>query len=340
MFSIEPPVLPMLSKPSREIPVGAGWLYEPKWDGFRAIVFRDGDRVHIGSRNARPLGRYFPEVVATIAEALPERVVCDGEIVIAGDNGLDFDALQLRLHPADSRVRMLAEKIPASFVAFDLLALGDRDLRDSPLSTRREELAKVFEAGPMALLTPQTSDVDEARDWFVRFEGAGLDGIVAKRADSPYRSGERTMVKVKHLRTADCVVGGYRLSKDKKGVGSLLLGLYVDGHLHYAGHTSSFTAKQKAELLPMLQKIAGDSGFGEGRSPGGQSRWSTGEEQEWVSVRPVLVCEVAFDHLQGPRFRHGTTFLRWRADKDPQECTLDQLEPPHPFDLNEIRRMT
>ncbi|MDP9224437.1 MAG: ATP-dependent DNA ligase [Actinomycetota bacterium] len=333
---VKPPISPMLSKVADEIPRGKGWLYEPKWDGFRALIFKEGDHIEIASRDARDLVRYFPELPPLLLGCLPASCVIDGEIVVAGPSGLDFEALLLRIHPAASRVAKLSHEIPASFVIFDLLALGDRDLRDSPFVERRRQLEADFtvqkpsqETGSQVFLTPQTADPDEAAIWFKGFEDLGLDGIVAKRADLRYVPGERVMVKIKHLRTADCVVGGYRLSKGGDGVGSLLLGLYNDtGVLHYVGHTSSFTAKERRELLEELRPLEGGQSFGEGRTPGGPSRWSGGRETEWVALAPVLVCEVSFDHLQGARFRHAARLLRWRQDKPPEECTFEQLSLP------------
>ncbi len=254
MYIIEPPVQPMLAKAAGVIPPGAGWLYEPKWDGFRAIVFRAEDHIHIASRNARPLERYFPELVETLGKALPPRAVVDGEIVIASEHGLDFDALQMRIHPAASRIQMLSKQIPSSFVAFDLLGL-DEDLRERPLLERRRRLDEIFTRGPHTFITPQTGEASAAADWFDRFEGAGLDGIVAKKADEPYLPGKRGWIKVKHMRTADCVVGGYRLSKDGGAIGSLLLGLYDEGRMNFVGHTSSFSAEDKRRMLSELSKL-------------------------------------------------------------------------------------
>ena len=340
-WPIEPPIKPMLSKAESAIPRGEGWRYEPKWDGFRAIVFRDGERVRIDSRNARPLDRYFPELLAPLRAGLPDPCVADGEIVLQGESALDFGALQMRLHPAASRVNMLAEATPATFVAFDLLHDGAADLRGEPLRTRRARLAETVTVNDSVLLTPHTDDPDEAADWFTRFEGAGLDGVIAKRIELPYVEGERVMVKIKHERTADVVVGGYRIGKDGSSLGSLLLGLYdAHGTLHHVGFTSSFNAKQKREILALLQPLRGEGGFGDGRTPGEPSRWSGGKDMEWVSLQPKLVCEVAFDKLEGDRFRHGARFLRWRPDKDPGECAYDQLQPPHPFTLDEIRAIT
>ncbi len=331
-----PPIEPMLAQLQEEIPEGEALSYEPKWDGFRAIIFQDEGTTHLNSRNGQPLQRYFPELVEALRQRLPPRCIVDGEIIIAGATGLDFDALQLRLHPAESRVRKLAAETPASFVAFDLLALGDEDLRALPFSLRRQRLAGAIVASPQVFVTPLTSKPDEARQWFTRYEGAGMDGVVAKRAEVPYLPGERAMVKVKHARTADCVVGGYRLAKTGDGVASLLLGLYdADGVLHHVGHTSSFKAKQKRELLAEFKQLGGDS-FGQGRTPGAPSRWSNGKDLSWFPVRPERVCEVSFDHLQGQRFRHAATFLRWRTDRDPSSCSYAQVEPPHPFSLEDV----
>lgn len=328
----------MLAQLARELPRGDGWRYEPKWDGFRAIVFRDGDDVHIGSRNALPLARYFPEVVETAKRALPDRCVVDGEIVMPGEDGLEFELLQLRLHPAASRVAKLAKEMPATLVVFDLLAEGSEDLREAPLDRRRARLVACVRADEHCFVTPQTDSLQTASRWFEEFEGAGLDGIVAKQHDLRYRPGERVMVKVKHERTIDCVVGGYRVAKDGKGVGALLLGLYADGELQYVGFTSTFRAPQRRELKEQLDQIRGE-GFGEGRDPGGPSRWRREAEAAFVGLKPSLVCEVAYDHFQGWRFRHGTRFLRWRADKDPRDCTFEQLTPPKPFALSEIRAL-
>ena len=330
----------MLAALQREIPRGDGWLYEPKWDGFRAIVFRDGDRVHIGSRNELPLERYFPEIVDTAKEALPEQAVADGEIIVPGENGLEFDLLQLRLHPAESRVRKLANEIPATFVPFDLLATAD-DLREQPFVDRRARLVEVLKPQDRCFVTPQTEDPEEAERWFERFEGAGLDGVVAKKKDQRYRPGERVMVKVKHERTADVVIGGYRLAKNKKGIGSFLLGLYGDdNNLNYVGFTSSFRAPERERLLEMVKPLEGGVSFNMEWGPGGPSRWNQGKDLSWVSLSPVLVAEVAFDHLQGYRFRHGTTFKRWRPDKDPKDCTYEQFTAPEPFKLEDIRALS
>jgi len=334
---VELSLTPMLAQLEEEIPRGEGWLYEPKWDGFRALIFREAELVQIQSRNGQPLQRYFPELVQSLVEALPERCVVDGEIIVPGEKGLDFDALLQRIHPAASRIALLASQTPSKFVAFDLLANGDEDLRAHPFGDRRRRLERAVPGTRAVFITPQTDDPSIAANWFTRFEGAGLDGVVAKRADLPYIAGERVMIKVKHARTADCVVGGYRLSKDGKGVGSLLLGLYDEsGVLHHVGHTSSFAAKERRELLTRLAPLEGGESFGHGRTPGGPSRWTQGRDMSWTSLQPKLVCEVSFDHLQGSRFRHASRFLRWRPDKPPRECTYDQLAPVGPFSLEDV----
>jgi ATP-dependent DNA ligase len=338
-----PPLEPMLAKLAPAIPEGPGWLYEPKWDGFRTIVYFDGNELYLQSRDLKPMNRYFPEVVAGLEAVLPGPMVLDGEVVIFGPKGLDFDSLQLRIHPAESRVRKLAGETPASFVAFDLLALGDDDLRQRPFADRRALLERTL-AGvtPPAHLTPATRDAAVARDWFERFEGAGFDGVIAKRLEGRYQPGVRAMAKIKHLRTADCVVGGFRWYKDSEGeaVGSLLLGLYDEGGVfHHVGHTSSFDAKAKRELVGILAPYRaekGDAGFGKGRTPGSPSRWTQGKDLSWVRLRPELVCEVTFDYLQGNRFRHAATFKRWRTDKAPAACRFDQMETAVPFELSEV----
>jgi ATP-dependent DNA ligase len=341
----------MLAKLARELPTTPGLLYEPKWDGFRCIVFRDGDELELGSRNEKPLTRYFPDLVDPLLAALPDRAVVDGEIVIATEAGLDFDLLSLRIHPAKSRVEMLAEATPAAFVAFDLLAEGNDDLRVVPFSERRACLESVLTAAPAPVyLTPATQDPAVARDWFGRFEGAGLDGVVAKPLDAPYREGKRTMLKVKHLRTADCVVAGFRLHKDGAGVGSLLLGLYDDdGTLHHVGVASSFAAPRRAELLAELEPYregaleshpwrawAEPAAHEEGRKPGAPSRWTGGKDLSWEPLRIDLVAEVAYEHLQGDRFRHTARFQRWRPDREPASCTYAQLESVVPAELRDV----
>ena len=348
---VNPPVSPMLAKLARELPTTPGLLYEPKWDGFRCIVFRDGDSVELGSRNEKPLTRYFPDLVDPLRAALGDRAVVDGEVVIATDRGLDFDLLSLRIHPAESRVAMLAEETPAAFVAFDLLADGDEDLREQPFSERRARLESMLGTPtPPVYITPATRDPDVARDWFGRFEGAGLDGVVAKPLDLPYGEGKRTMFKVKHLRTADCVVAGFRMHKDGDGVGSLLLGLYDgDGVLHHVGVASSFAAPKRRELLGELepyraggfdehpwQEWADPAAHADGRKPGGQSRWTGGKDLSWEPVRIELVAEVAYEHLQGDRFRHTARFQRWRPDREPVSCTYAQLESVVPAELRDV----
>jgi ATP-dependent DNA ligase len=352
----EPPIEPMLAKAADALPVGEGWLYEPKWDGFRALVFRDGDETYIQSRDLKPLDRYFPELAAPLQASLPERCVLDGEIVIAADGGLQFEALLLRIHPAESRVRMLAEQSPASFVAWDLLALGDDDLRQVPQGERRNRLEAVLGgAKPPIHLTPATTDVALAADWFDRFEGAGLDGVVAKRLDGTYQPGKRAMIKVKHQRTADCAVAGFRWHKNGRGthIGSLLLGLFDDaGTLHSVGVTSSFTWERRGELVKELEPLRENALAGHPwsewaewsaaaeasgqRLPGATSRWNRGKDLSWEPLRLERVAEVAYDHLQGDRFRHGTTFQRWRPDKQPADCRYDQLEVTAAFELERI----
>jgi ATP-dependent DNA ligase len=346
----------MLARLEGELPSGEGWLFEPKWDGFRAIAFRAGPRLYLQSRDLRPLDRYFPDLFEPLLASLPERAVVDGEIVIAGARGLDFDALQLRLHPAASRVQKLAAETPASFVAFDLLAEGDEDLRGRPQSERRARLEAALAApAPGVHLTPCTRERRVAEDWFHRFEGAGLDGVIAKHESTPYQPGKRVMLKVKHARTADCAVAGFRWHKQGHGelVGSLLLGLYdASGRLHHVGVTSSFTMAKRRQLATELQPLREGAlddhpwrewaGLGEGaagpmtRMPGGQSRWSAGKDLSWEPLRVERVCEVRYDHLQGDRFRHGTTFVRWRPDKRPEDCRYDQLEVTPPAELSGV----
>ncbi|HWH37537.1 MAG TPA: ATP-dependent DNA ligase [Candidatus Limnocylindrales bacterium] len=354
----EPPIEPMLAKLSTELPAGDGWLFEPKWDGFRAIVFRDRDEVFIQSRDLKPLERYFPELPPALRAELPERCVVDGEIVIPGADGLDFDALLLRIHPAESRVRMLAEQTPASFVAWDLLALGDEDLRRRSQAERRELIEQALGGtSPPIHLSPATRDVGVARDWFARFEGAGLDGVMAKPIGAAYQPGKRAMLKIKHARTADCAVAGFRWHKNGPGthVGSLLLGLYDDaGKLHHVGITSSFSWDRRAALTTELEPLREDAADGHpwaewaawagvgsadasgSRMPGATSRWNRGRDLSWEPLRLERVAEVAYDHLQGDRFRHATTFKRWRPDKQPADCRYDQLETTAPFELERI----
>jgi ATP-dependent DNA ligase len=352
-----PPVAPMLAKPYAAkgddvLPPGE-LCFEPKWDGFRAVVFRDGDELEIGSRHDRPLTRYFPELVAELAANLPARCVVDGEVVIATPDGLDFDALQQRIHPAESRINRLAAETPASFVAFDLLALGDERLMDRPLRARRAALEEALAgARPPVHLTPITSDRDQARDWFVRFEGAGLDGVIAKDPEGVYQPDKRVQLKVKHKRTADCVVAGYRVHKSGDGVGSLLLGLFDgEGELHHVGVAASFTAARRVELFEHLQPyregvedhpwkgwtdhVDAEAAAG-GRRPGGFSRWNVDKDLSFTPVRCDLVAEVAYENLLNGRLRHGARFQRWRPDREPASCTYDQLEQATPYELHEI----
>jgi ATP-dependent DNA ligase len=337
MLPFAPPLEPMLAKAQEAIPTGAGWCYEPKWDGFRTLVFKSDAGVHLCSRNGLAMQRYFPEVVELVGRELEGELVLDGELIIPGPKGLDFDALQLRIHPAASRVQKLSKELPAGFVAFDLLAVGAEDWRQRPFSERRRRLVELCPVKGDLFPTPETTDVATARAWFDDFEGAGLDGVIARREELPYLPGQRVMVKVKHGRTADCVVGGYREGKTPGTVGALLLGMYDEaGTLHHIGHTSSFTAKQKRELKDLVQPYEGGESFGKGRTPGAPSRWSGGKDTAWTSLRPELVCEVKFDYLQGGRFRHGATFVRWRPDKPPKDCGDAQLAPPNPFSLDKI----
>jgi ATP-dependent DNA ligase len=348
---IAPPVEPMLATLADAIPRDGDYLYEPKWDGFRAIVFRGPSDVFIQSRELKPLDRYFPELHEALLEQLPDGCVIDGEIVIATPHGLDFDALQMRLHPAASRVAKLAHATPASFVAFDLLGARGHNTMSAPQRERRAELEKLCaDVGPPLYLTPMTKDRRTAITWLERFEGAGLDGVIAKPADAPYQPGKRAMIKVKHARTADCVVAGFRWHKSgPDAVGSLLLGLYdSDGELQHVGVTSSFTMVMRKRLVQELAPLrknalakhpwrrwAEAEGAGT-RMPGGQSRWSAGKDLSWEPLRVERVCEVKYDHLQGDRFRHAATFLRWRPDKKPRDCRYDQLEVTPAYELSKV----
>jgi ATP-dependent DNA ligase len=352
----QPPIEPMLAKLTEAIPLGEGWLYEPKWDGFRALVFRDGEEVYMQSRDLKPLDRYFPELPPALRASLPGRCVLDGEVVIVGPSGLDFGALLLRIHPAESRVKMLAARTPASFVAWDLLAFDDRDLRAVPQGERRRLLeVALSDARPPIHLTPATRDPACAQDWFRRFEGAGLDGVVAKRLAEGYMPGKRGWAKIKHQRTADCVVAGFRWHKNGPGtmVGSLLLGLFdAAGRLNHVGITSSFTTEERVELTrelaPLRDKALEGHPWAEWaeweaqaraasmRVPGATSRWNRDRDLSWEPLRAERVCEVRYDHLQGDRFRHATTFLRWRPDKRPDQCRYDQLEVTAPYELKSI----
>ncbi|MEJ7731605.1 MAG: ATP-dependent DNA ligase [Polyangiaceae bacterium] len=349
-----PPIEPMLCKAADGVPDGDGWLFEPKWDGFRCLVFRDGDKLLLQSRDLKPLDRYFPELSAPLLAQLPERCVVDGEIVIAGAKGLEFESLLQRIHPAASRVKMLAEQTPASFVVWDLLAEGDDDLRAVPFEQRRARLeAAVKGATPPVHLTPATRDRALAEDWFARFEGAGLDGVIAKRLDDGYLPGKRAMFKIKHQRTADCVVAGFRWHKNGPGtmIGSLLLGLHdASGTLHHLGIAASFTEKRRKELVlelaplregalpvhPWKEWRGDDAQAGGQRKPGATSRWNRGKDLSWEPLRIERVCEVSYDHMQGSRFRHATHFKRWRPDKRPEDCRYDQLEETAAFELSRI----
>jgi ATP-dependent DNA ligase len=344
----------MLAKRVGELPAGDDWVFEPKWDGFRALVFRDRDEILIQSRDEKPLNRYFPELLGPLASTLPDRCVLDGEIVIVKDDGLDFDALQLRIHPAASRVQLLSQQTPSSVVFFDLLCRQDRDLRGEPFQIRRRELESLLSSsGPPIHVTPATRDRGTAEDWFRRFEGAGLDGVIAKSLAGTYESNKRVMLKVKHERDCDCVVAGFRWHKqgDRTAVGSLLLGLFDDaGVLQHVGVCASFTTAKRRELAEFLESYrsralaahpwkqwSGEAADGGGsRMPGGQSRWSQGKDLSWEPLRPELIVEVGYDHMQGDRFRHTAQFRRWRNDKKPSDCTYAQLEVVPPQELAEI----
>ena len=338
---------PMLSAISETgIPKGDGWEYEPKWDGFRTLVFRDGDEVALMSRGGRSMTRYFPELPPAVRKLASSRFVLDGEIVVAGANGLDFGALQQRVHPAESRVRMLSEATPSWFIAFDVIAEGDEDLRKQQLGERRKRLEKLLKGVRSPIfITPYTRDPKTAGEWFEKFEGAGLDGVIAKSWEGTYVPGKRLWVKVKHKRTADCVVIGWRKTSDGSTLGALLLGLYdKKGSIHYVGHTSSFNAAERKELIKKLKPLETEIPEEEwkadpGRMPGGLSRWSRGKDTEWVAVRPELVCEVSYDKLEaGERFRHATGFMRWRPDKPPKKCGFDQIASAAQFDVRGIFR--
>jgi ATP-dependent DNA ligase len=350
---VNPPILPMLAKRVNELPAGGNWIFEPKWDGFRALVFRDGEEVLIQSRDEKSLNRYFPELLEPVRMQLPARCVLDGEIVVASDGALDFDALQLRIHPAQSRVKLLSQQIPASIVFFDILSDGERDLRGVAFQDRRTRLESLLSSvTPPLHLTPATSELSVAADWFRRFEGAGLDGVIAKPPAGSYEPNKRVMLKVKHERECDCVVAGFRWHKKgaRTAVGSLLLGLFDDSDaLQHVGVCASFTDQKRRELVELLAPYrknalvnhpwknwaeqAPEGGDPEQRMPGAQSRWSGGKDLSWEPLRPELVVEVAYDHMQGDRFRHTAQFRRWRMDKKPRDCTYDQLEVVPPEEL-------
>ena len=351
---VNPTVLPMLAKRVSAIPEGDGWIFEPKWDGFRALFFKDGDEIFIQSRDEKPLVRYFPELLEPLRKQLPKKCVLDGEIVIAMNGALEFDALQMRLHPAESRVKKLSAEIPASIVFFDILALDDEDLREMPFGKRRPMLEKVLKKAKAPLhITPATRDRAQAADWFTRFEGAGLDGVIAKGERICYEPNKRVMLKIKHERECDCVVAGFRWHKDMKGeaVGSLLLGLFDDSKtLHHVGVCASFTAAKRRELVEFLEPYRRnaldkhpwkewaniDADVAAQRKPGQGNRWNVGKDTSWVALRPELVAEVGYDHMQGDRFRHTAQFRRWRSDKKPKDCNYDQLEVVPPLELREI----
>ena len=351
-FPLPPPIAPMLARSVEALPQQAGLLFEPKWDGFRAIVFRGDDELYMQSRDLKPLDRYFPELHAGLLAHMPRHAVLDGEIVIATPAGLDFDLLQLRLHPAASRVAKLAAATPSAFVAFDALALAGTDLRAAPQSERRRQLELALrDCQPPLYLTPMTRDVALAGEWLERFEGAGLDGVMAKHESAPYESGKRSMFKIKHARSADCVVAGFRWHKNGPGtlVGSLLLGLFDgQGKLQHVGVTSSFTMERRKQLVEELAPLRehalaehpwrewASAGEGDSRMPGGESRWSAGKDLSWEPLRIERVCEVKYDHLQGDRFRHAATFLRFRPDKPASDCRYDQLEVTTPYELSKV----
>jgi len=355
-LAVNPPILPMLSKRIEELPTGGMWIFEPKWDGFRALLFRDGDEILIQSRDEKSLNRYFPELLDPLRAQLPARCVLDGEIVIATKDGLDFEALQLRIHPAASRVKLLSQESPASIVFFDLLCEGDRDLRGVAFQNRRKQLETVLSsAAPPIHLTPATHESSVAADWFKRFEGAGLDGVMAKPISGTYESDKRVMLKVKHERDCDCVVAGFRWHKKGEGtlIGSLLLGLFDDaGALQHVGVCASFTQEKRRQLVEFLAPYrekaladhpwkrwaehSGEAGAAGHRMPGGQSRWSQGKDLSWEPLRPELVVEVAYEHMQGTRFRHMAQFRRWRTDKKSSDCTYAQLEVVPPQELMAI----
>ncbi len=349
---VMPPVKPMLAKAVKGMPSG-DVVFEPKWDGFRCVVFRSGDELILGSRNERPLTRYFPELIDPLLNQLPDRVVLDGELILIRDDRLDFDGLQQRIHPAESRINMLAETTPASFVAFDVLAHGDDDLRPRRYAERREILAEVLAScRPPIYLTAITTDQDRARDWFTRFEGAGLDGLIVKPLDDPYVENKRTQLKVKHVRSADAVVAGYRWHKDGAGIGSLLLGLYDDeNQLHHVGVAASFTAARRAELVDELAPLTDDAlashpwrswadaqahAEADGKMPGAPNRWSSQKDSSWVPVRIERVVEVKYGSTLNGRFREVTKVLRWRPDKEPAQCRFDQLDEPVPAGIDTV----
>ncbi|GAC67655.1 ATP-dependent DNA ligase LigC [Gordonia soli NBRC 108243] len=340
-----PPIAPMLAKAVTAVPAqpddGPEWSYEPKWDGFRALIFRDGDEVAIGSRGGKDLARYFPELVAAAKAELPDKVVVDGEIgvpaLIGDTHRLDWDSLAQRIHPADSRVRMLAEKTPAIFIGFDALALQDTSVVDEPFEVRRETLLRAIERtddrSRLFRVSRVTQDAEVATGWFSAFEGAGLDGVVGKRLAGTYVQNKREMVKVKHKRTADCVVIGYRVHKSGTGLGSMLLGLYHEGELRMVGGSGAFSDAKRIELQEMFEPLRLDP---DNAAPGEPTRWRSEKSGEWIPIRQELVAEVAYDQMENQRFRHTVKFLRWRPDRDPESCGYDQLEVPLTYDLHDV----
>lgn len=344
-----PPLKPMLAKAVPEIPEDRNLIFEPKWDGFRCIVFKDGDEIVLGSRNEKPLTRYFPELLEPLRKALSDKCVVDGELIIISDTKLAFSTLQQRIHPAESRINKLSIETPASFVAFDLLAKDGVDLRNEPFQKRRDKLVSCLKkTTPPIFLTPATKDRELAQQWFINFEGAGLDGLIAKPVEDPYVENKRTQLKLKHVRSADAVVAGFRWHKDGNGIGSLLLGLYTDGELRHVGVAASFTKKRRAELVDELEPLTKDATIShpwkdwaetqanKGQMPGPQHRWSGQKDSSWTPLRIEKVVEVKYGSTLGDRFREVTKVLRWRPDKEPSECTLEQLEQPKPFDANKI----
>jgi ATP-dependent DNA ligase len=337
MFPFTDPIKPMKARVRASPPEGPDWVYEPKWDGFRMIAWAGGEP-RLESRNGKDLLRYFPELDPALAE-LPPGTVVDGEVVVIRDGVTDFDALQMRIHPAESRISMLAGETPGSLIVFDVLAHAGEDVMERPYDERRQLLEQIYPGlGDKWYLTPVTADLEEAERWFHEFEAAGCDGIICKQTDQPYVEDKRNWIKWKHRRTVDCVVGGYRVHKDGDKIGSLLLGLYNDdGQLHFIGHCSGFTDQDRVEILRQFEQLRTDNSFGvEARRPGGESRWTGGKDLSWIAVEPGVVIEISYDQLQGGRFRHATRFLRWRPDKDAAECTMDQLERPRGVGFDEV----
>ncbi len=337
MLPFTDPIKPMKARVRETPPEGPGWVYEPKWDGFRMIAWA-GEKPRLESRNGKDLLRYFPELIPSLAE-MPAGTLLDGEVVVVGDGTTDFDALQMRIHPAESRINRLADETPASLIVFDVLAHDGASMLDHPYEERRRRLERTYaHLGDRWHLTPVTSEIVEARRWFEEFEAAGCDGIICKQTDQPYVEDKRNWIKWKHRRTVDCVVGGYRIHKDGDKIGSLLLGLYTeDGQLHFIGHCSGFTNQDRVEILRQFEQLRTDDSFGdEVRRPGAESRWTGGKDLSWIAVEPGVVIEISYDQLQGGRFRHATRFLRWRPDKDAAECTMDQLERPSGVGFDDV----